>query len=129
MHLTQRILDYENYLSESDYLDELAGSVAVNDLFDAIVELLQAKDPEVLTWTLSFVKDLILWSPGKERDAARKQYPKSVVIKAIEPLLWSENHRIRQLAGYVLGTTRSYSSLPAMVEAFYHWRDRDPLML
>jgi hypothetical protein len=43
MELTQRILDYyDKHLSEGSYLDELAGSVAVDDLFAATVELLQS---------------------------------------------------------------------------------------
>jgi hypothetical protein len=129
MQLTQRILDYDNYLSESDYLDELAGSVAVADLFAAIVELLQSKDAKTLSTTLLFVQDLILWGPDENRQAIRKHYPDSTVVRVVEPLLWSDNHWIRQQTGYVLGKICSYSSVPVMIEAFHHWRDRDPLML
>jgi hypothetical protein len=129
MELTQRILDYDKHLSEGEYLDELAGSVAVTDLFAATVELLQASDVETLSITLGFVQDLILWSPGEERDAAKAAYPESIVPKAIEALLWSAHHRIRKQAGYTLGKTCSYSSVPVMIEAFHQWRDRDPIML
>jgi hypothetical protein len=130
MELTQRILDYyDKYLSEGSYLDELAGSVAVDDLFAATVELLQSSDYETLSTTLGFVQDLIIWSPGEERNAAKEAYPESIVVKAIEPLLLSKNHFLRQQTGYTLGKTLSYSSLPAMIEAFHWWRDRDPLML
>jgi hypothetical protein len=129
MELTQRILDYDKHLSEGEYLDELAGSVAVNDLFAATVELLHSSDVETLSITLGFVQDLIIWSPGEEREAAKAAYPESIVVKAIEALLWSAHHRIRKQAGYTLGKTCSYSSVPAMIEAFHQWRDRDPLML
>jgi hypothetical protein len=129
MQLTQRVLDYDKYLSESEYLDELASSVAVEELFTAVVELLQSSVVETLSITLCFVQDLILWSPGEERQAAKASYPESIVVKAVEALLWSEHHRIRQQAGYVLGKTCSYSSIPVMTDAFHQWCDRDPLML
>ncbi len=130
MELTQRILDYWNkYLSEGSYLDELAGSVAVDDLFAATVELLQSSDYETLSTTLGFVQDLIIYSPGDERQAVKAAYPESIVVKAVETLLLSKNHFLRQQTGYTLGKTCSYSSLPAMIEAFDWWRDRDPLML
>jgi hypothetical protein len=130
MELTQRILDYwDKYLSEGSYLDELAGSVAVDDLFTATVELLRSSDYETLSTTLGFVQDLIIYSPGDERQAVKAAYPESIVVKAIETLLLSENHFLRQQTGYTLGKTCSYSSLPAMIEAFAWWRDRDPLML
>jgi hypothetical protein len=129
VQLTQRVLDYDKYWSESEYLDELAGSVAVEDLFTAVVELLQSSEVGTLSITLGFVQDLILWSPGKERQTSKAAYPESIVVKAVEALLWSEHHRIRQQAGYVLGKTRSYSSVPVMTDAFHHWCDRDPLMM
>jgi hypothetical protein len=129
MQLTQRILDYENYISESEYLDELADSVDVADLFAAMVELLQSKDQETLSTTLLFVRDLVLWQTNENRRAIRKLYPDSTVVRAVEPLLWSDSHWIRQQTGYALGKICSYSSVPVMVEAFHHWRDRDPLML
>jgi hypothetical protein len=129
MQLTQRILDYDQHLSESAYLNEPAGSVAVADLFAAMVELLQSKDQETLSIALLFVRDLVLWVPDANRRAIRKHYPDSTVVRAVEPLLWSDNHWIRQQAGYALGKICSYSSVPIMVKAFHHWRDRDPLML
>jgi hypothetical protein len=130
MQLTQRILDYDQHLSESAYLNELAGSVAVADLFAAIVELLKFQDEETLSTTLLFIQDLILWGPiGDERQPARAQYDESIVVKALEGLLWSDHHWIRQQTGFVLGKTGSHSSLPVMTDAFHHWRDRDPLML
>jgi hypothetical protein len=129
MLLRQRIIDYDKHLSESEYLDELAGSVAVDDLFAATVELLQSSDYQTLSTTLGFVQDLIIWSPGEERHAVKSAYPESIVVQAIESLLFSENHFLRQQTGYTLGKTCSYSSLPIMTQAFHQWRDRDPLML
>jgi hypothetical protein len=128
MQLTQRILDYENRISESDYLDELAESVGVDDLFAAIVELLQSQDEATLSTALLFVRDLVQWEPDENRLAIKKHYPDSAVVRAVEALLRSDNHWIRQQVGTVLGKILSYGSVPAMVEAFHYWYDRDPLM-
>jgi hypothetical protein len=88
MELIQRILDYyDNYISESAYLDELAGSVAVNDLFAATVKLLQSSDSKTLPATLLFVQDLISYYPSEARQAVRTAYPESIVVQALEALL------------------------------------------
>jgi hypothetical protein len=130
MELIQRILDYyDNYISESAYLDDLAGSVAVNDLFAATVELLQSSDCKTLPATLLFVQDLISYYPSEARQAVRTAYPESIVVQALEALLHSECHGTRKQAAYVLGKTGSESSVKAMTEAFHQWRDRDPIML
>jgi hypothetical protein len=129
MELTQQILDYDKHLSEGAYLDELAGSVAVDDLFAATVELLQSSDNQALGTTLLFIQDLILWSPGEERQAIQAAYPESIVVQALEALLNSECHGIRRQAAYVLGKTGSESSVHAMTAAFHQWRDRDPILL
>jgi hypothetical protein len=126
MELTHRVLDYDKHLSEGEYLDELAGSVAVDDLFAATVELLQSSDYQTLSTTLLFVQDLILWSPGEERQAVQAAYPESIVVQALESLLDSKCHGTRRQAAYVLGKTGSESSVPAMTAAFHRWRDRDP---
>jgi hypothetical protein len=65
MELTQRILDYDKHLSEGEYLDEFAGSVAVNDWFAATVELLQSSDVETLPATLLFVLGFPLLKDAK----------------------------------------------------------------
>jgi hypothetical protein len=130
MELTQRILDYyDNYVSESAYLDDIAGSVAVNDLFAATVELLQSSDHKTLPATLLFVQDLISYYPSEARQAVSTAYPGSIVVQALEALLHSECHGTRKQAAYVLGKTGSESSVKAMTEAFHQWRDRDPIML
>jgi hypothetical protein len=130
MELTQQILDYyNNCISESAYLDELAGSVAVNDLFAATVELLQSSDCKTLPATLLFVQDLISYYPSEERQAVRTAYPESIVVQALEALLHAECHGTRKQAAYVLGKTGSESSVKAMTEAFHQWRDRDPILL
>jgi hypothetical protein len=126
MELTQQIL---KYWGESEDLDDLAIAVPVDDLFTAIVELLQSSDAEILSQALFFAKDMISWQTSEARNTVRAAYPESIVVKAIEALLWSAHHRIRKQAGYTLGKTCSYSSVPAMIEAFHQWRDRDPLML
>jgi hypothetical protein len=130
MELTQRILDYyDNHISESAYLDDLAGAVAVNDLFAATVQLLQSSDCKTLPATLLFVQDLISYYPSEARQAVRTAYPESIVVHALEALLNSEFHGIRKQAAYVLGKTGSESSVKAMTEVFHQWRDRDPIML
>jgi hypothetical protein len=130
MELTQRILDYyDKYLSEGSYLDELAGSVAVDDLFAATVELLQSSHGKTLPATLLFVQDLISYYPSEERQAVRDAYPESIVVKAVEALLASEHHDTRRQAAYVLGKTGSDSSVQAMTDAFHQWLNPDPIML
>jgi hypothetical protein len=127
MELTQRILDY---WGESEDLDELAIAVTVDDLFTALVELLQSSDPTVQSQALFFTRDFAIWQTNEVRRTIReKQYPGSIVVKAVETLLFSNNHFLRQQTGYALGKICSYSSVPVMIEAFHHWRDRDPLML
>jgi hypothetical protein len=127
MELTQQIL---NYWGESEDLDDLAIAVPIDDLFTAIVELLQSSDAEVQSQALFFARDFASWQTNEVRRNIRsKQYPGSTVVKAIEALLFSQNHFLRQQTGYALGKIYSYGSVPAMIEAFHWWRDRDPLML
>jgi hypothetical protein len=129
LEVTQRILDYDNYLSESEYLDEVAAKVDADDLFGGVVELLKSSDEQTLSTTLLFVQDIIQWYPGEERQSIKEKYPESIVVRAIENLLYYPAHWVRKQAGYVLGKTCSYGSLPAMTEAFHHWYERDPLMM
>ncbi len=130
MELTQRILDYyDHHLNEGTYLDELAGAVAVDDLFAAIVELLDSSEYPTLFSTLLFVQDLILCASGEKRQVVQAAYPESIVVSAIEALLNSECHSSRRQAAYVLGKTGSESSVHAMTAAFHQWRDRDPIFL
>jgi hypothetical protein len=129
LEVTQRILDYDKYLSESEYLDEVADAVDAYDLFVGVVELLKSSDEQILSTTLLFVQDIIQWYPGEERQSIKEKYPESIVVRAIEGLLYYPDHWVRKQAGYVLGKTCSYGSLPAMAEAFYHWYESDPLMM
>jgi hypothetical protein len=127
MELTQQIL---KYWGESEDLDDLAIAVPVDDLFTAIVELLQSSDAKVQSQALFFARDFASWETNEVRRTIRsKQYPGSIVVQAIEVLLFSKNHFLRQQTGHALGKIYSYGSVPAMIEAFHYWRDRDPLML
>jgi hypothetical protein len=127
--LCDRVLDYEKHFSESQYLNDLVSSVSTTDLFATIVQLLQTADQPTILTTLLFIQDLILWYPDEKRKSIRTDYENSSVVRAIEALLITGDHWTRKQAGYVLGKTGSCSSLPAMTAAFYHWLDRDPLML
>jgi hypothetical protein len=129
LEVIRRILDYEKHISESAYLNEVAISVNVDDLFVAAVELLESNDEQVLSTTLLFVQDTILFGAREDRQLVIEKYPESIVVRAIENLLYYPVHWVRKQAGYVLGKTCSYGSLPAMTEAFYHWYERDPLMM
>jgi hypothetical protein len=127
MELTQQIL---KYWGESEDLDDLAIAVPIDDLFTAIVELLQSSDAKVQSQALFFARDFASWETNEVRRTIRsKQYPGSIVVQAIEALLFSKNHFLRQQTGYALGKIYSYGSVPVMIEAFHWWRDRDPLML
>jgi hypothetical protein len=129
LKVTQRILDYDKYLSESEYLDEVAAAVDADDLFVGVVELLKSSDEQTLSTTLLFVQDVIQWYPGEARQSIKEKYPESIVVRAIEGLLYYPDRWIRMQSGYVLGKTLSYGSVPAMTEAFHHWYERDPLMM
>jgi hypothetical protein len=127
--LCDRVLDYEKHFSEAQYLNNLVSSASTTDLFAAIVQLLQTTDQPTILTTLLFIQDLILWYPDEKRKSIGVDYENSSVVRAIEALLITGDHWTRKQSGYVLGKTGSYSSLSAMTAAFYHWLDRDPLML
>jgi hypothetical protein len=55
LEVTQRILDYDKYLSESEYLDEVAAAVDADDLFSGVVELLKSSDEQTLSTILLFI--------------------------------------------------------------------------
>jgi hypothetical protein len=98
LEVTQRILDYEKHFSESDYLNEVATSIDVDDLFMAVVELLGSTDEQVLSTTLIFVQDIILFGAREERQLVIEKYPESIVVRAIENLLYYPTHWVRSIS-------------------------------
>jgi hypothetical protein len=124
--LKQRILDY-NF--EEDELDEVGEMTSADELFTVLNQLLASDDTEAVNITLGFIRDFMTMNLSPEREAIRDRYPESSLVKTIEQLLFRPNHHMRQAAIYTVGKTRSYSSVDTMTQAFYQFRDSDPILL
>jgi hypothetical protein len=124
--LKQRILDY-NF--EEYELDEVGEMTSAEELFTVLNQLLESDETEAVNMTLGFIRDFMTMNLSPEREAIRDRYPESSLVKTIEQLLFCPNHHMRQAAVRTLGKTCSYSSVDTMTQAFYQFRDSDPILL
>jgi hypothetical protein len=126
MELAEKIL---NYNFETDELDEVGEMASADELFAVLNQLLESGTEEQIINALGFIRDFMIMSVSPERKDIRDRYPESSLVKTIENLLFSPNHYVRNGAIYTLGKTCSYSSVNTITEAFYHFRDSDPILL
>jgi hypothetical protein len=126
MELIERIL---NYNFGTDELDEVGEMTSADELFAVLNQLLGSSKEEEIIDALGFIRDFMIMSVSPERKVIRDRYPESSLVKTIENLLFAPNHSVRNGAIYTLGKTCSYSSVDIITEAFYHFRDVDPILL
>lgn len=128
--IASSILQYLNHLQDRDYLALVANSTSATQLCRVINELLQSEDDEVVSSACLFIRDLVVLGsqhPGCEKFV--QGYAESSIVTTLEQLIFSPNHFTRKQAIYTLGKTCSDGSAAALTQAFWVFRDTDPILL
>lgn len=125
--LKTKILNYLNYLNDSDYIAEIVSSPGADE---TLIQLLHSKELETITATCLFITDSVLMgSQNQICQEAWESHSKDAIVPELECLVLSDNHFIRQQVIYTLGKICSYDSIPILLRAFHQFRDQDPILL
>lgn len=129
--IEQRILRYlDDGFEDTDYIAESVNSQPFSNLAESICKLLKSSNEDTFSMTGLFLRDAILY--GNRNEACHQfiaAYPESVIVKALEELVFSDNYVIQSETIYTLGKTCSYSSKTVLSQAFDRFRDTHPLLL
>jgi len=124
-----QILLYRDHIDDWDYVDSVLQAAGnTQNLFDALIEILQTGDWDCLEAT-SFILDLCLFAPKRLGQEFVKMLDASTVIEALRKNVFAANHFVRGDSVYTLGKLINRESANTLVEAFYQFKERDPLML
>ena len=122
-----------NYCHRQD-LDDLlniVNNLSFSEFEKNLSQLLKSSDRQIVSETCFVIRDLIVIYSNRYDEFAEfgKRYPESLIVKTVESLLFYENRNSVLDAIYTLGKTYSYSSIPTLNKAFYHFKDTDPFIL
>jgi hypothetical protein len=125
--LKPKILNYLNYLNDSDYLAEIVKSPKADE---TLIQLLHREDLETINATCLLIRDYVrLASQNPICQEGWESHSKGVIVPELERLVLSNNHFIRKQVIYTLGKICSYDSIPILLRAFHQFRDQDPILL
>ncbi|MBD2300271.1 HEAT repeat domain-containing protein [Nostoc sp. FACHB-190] len=125
--LETKIINYLSHLGDSDYMAEVATSP---DAIETLIKMLQNHDPDVVGYAGLFITDFVLSCSRNETcKISWETQLEPVIIPELERLVFAENHFIRRQVIYTLGKICSYESVPVLLQAFYEYRESDPILL
>ncbi len=125
--LKPKILNYLNYLNDSDYLAEIVKSPGADE---TLIQLLHSEDLETINATCLFITDaVLLGSQNPICEEGWESHSQGAIVPELERLVLSDNHFIRKQVIYTLGKICSYDSIPILLQAFHQFRDQDPILL
>lgn len=124
--LETKILNYLNYLGDSEYMAEVATSPGA---VDTLIKLLQSNNEETVSYACLFITDFVL--SCSQNNICKQSWKKleSAIIPQLEHLVFADNHFIRKQVIYTLGKICSYNSVPVLLHALHELGDRDPILL
>ena len=124
--LETKILNYLNYLGDSEYMAEVSTSPGA---VDTLIELLQSNNEETVSYACLFITDFVL--SCSQNNICKQSWKKleSAIIPQLEHLVFADNHFIRKQVIYTLGKICSYNSVPVLLHALHELGDRDPILL
>jgi hypothetical protein len=125
--LENKIIKYLSHLGDSDYMAEVVTSPGA---VETLIKMLQDDEPDIVGYTGLFIRDFVLsCSRNDICKAAWETQLKPVIIPELERLVFAENHFIRKQVIYTLGKVCSYDSVAILLQAFYEYRESDPILL
>ncbi|AFY82299.1 HEAT repeat domain-containing protein [Oscillatoria acuminata] len=125
--LKTKILNYLNYLNDSDYIVEIVSSPGADE---TLIQLLHSEELETFALTCLFITDSVLMGfQNQICQEAWESQTKLAIVPELERLILSDNHFIRKQVIYTLGKICSYDSIPILLQAFHQFRDQDPILL
>ncbi|ALF55546.1 hypothetical protein ACX27_26285 [Nostoc piscinale CENA21] len=125
--LETKIIQYLSHLEDSDYMAEV---VTTPGAAETLIKILQDDDDEIMSYAGLFIRDFVLICSRNETcKIPWETQLKPVIIPELERLIFAENHFIRKQVIYTLGKICSYDSIPILVQAFYEYRESDPILL
>ncbi|MBH8566241.1 HEAT repeat domain-containing protein [Nostoc sp. CENA67] len=125
--LETKILNYLNYLGDSEYMAEVVTSPGA---VDTLIKLLESQDEIIVGDACLFITDFVL--SCSRNDVCKLSWETnlgSAIIPELEHLVFANNHFIRKQVIYTLGKICSYNSVPVLLHAFHQFRDQDPILL
>ncbi|GBE95167.1 HEAT repeat domain-containing protein [Nostoc cycadae] len=125
--LETKIINYLSHLEDSDYM---AAVVITPGAAETLIKILQYDDDEIMSYACLFIRDFVLSCSRNETcKISWKTQLKPVIIPELERLIFTDNHFIRKQVIYTLGKICSYDSVPILLQAFYEYRESDPILL
>lgn len=125
--LETKIIKYLSHLGDSEYMAEVATSPGA---VETLVKMLKDDDSEIVSYAGLFIRDFVLsCSRNDICNAAWETQLEPVIIPELERLVFANNHFICKQVIYTLGKICSYHSVPVLLQGFYEYRERDPILL
>jgi HEAT repeat protein len=128
--INSKIIQYFDRCQDTDYLADIVNSTSISDLCQIIDTLLRSSDHQTVDKTCLFIRDLAtVGSQHPDCVEFLKEYKTSSIVKTLEQLLFLPNHFVRKQSIYTLGKTGSDGSINVLNQAFFQFRDTDPILL
>ncbi len=129
MTIRGKIEHYVEHLQELDYIDALLKSVALESLIGSIIEMLQSEQKEHVLAANLFIRDMMTVVHSDTANAFQEGFTTSTIVDVFHKNVFADMYFVRYDTVYTIGKVILNGSLSVLLDAFGHYRERDPLLL